>query len=883
MKFNTALCFLLLAVCLYASIQKLSLYSRILALIVLAIAGLTLLQYLAALDLGIDQLLVTDTATAPANFPGRMSPGTAINFILLAIALLLFNNERLRRYAQIFSVAVTTISFFVLLGYFYRVEELYRLPLFQSMALHTTFTFLILSVGLMVLNPDNSFLKLLRDLGPAGKLTRWLFPSVIFIPALLGWIILLGEEAGFYSDTNRLALFVVCIVIMLLIITWLTGLSIQHTDQALRRTRTAYRILSNCNQSLIRAVDEKNLLEDLCQHIVSEGIYICAQVYYGNDNHDLQVVMEKQAPEYKNLDFREMFRYLATVTGWTPRVVVVSAPEPVKAAVLPMLNGLLVVYSPFEFSLDDQEMNLLTELAGDMDFGLRTLRDQQIRQQAEDQLIFQANLLENVFDAVVATDAGQRIRYWNQAAEKMYGWSADEVTGLTLREHIPTEYLSLTRSDVLEKVKQSGYWRGEIKQQRSDGRWLQVMTSITQIRDLNDQVTGLVAINRDVTEIRAAERRQRDIERRFQTVFENALDVIIIANGSDGKIIAVNNAVKRMLGYEPDELTGQDFATLFPSDDDTNSLLESLEAYREVTTAQKFLCKDGSIRIADFSANLIPWEDNHAILVFLRDITERLEMERQLIEAELNQIQMEKERELIRQREQVIATVSHEFRTPLTVIHSSTQILERYPHRLDEVRRQELYSQIHTQIDYMLGLIQDMLDFTHIRTKTYRPQLEAVNLKDFCKKLFDQMQLTSQSEADFVFEAGSLFELVTIDKALLNHILINLIGNAIKYSPQGGEIRFGLQRDDDHAVFEISDQGIGIPEEDQENLFKPFFRGGNVEGIGGTGLGMAIVYESVQTWGGVLNFESKLGQGSTFRVRLPLNSMITPDLVNDGS
>lgn len=869
MKFNTALCFLLLGSSLYASNRKAIWIAQGLAGAALGIAALTLFQHITKVNLGIDQLFMVDTVSPTGNIPGRMSIGTAINLILLATALLLFNTRTLRRYTQLFSTTVALIAFFVLLGYLYEVSDLYRMILFETMALHTAVTFLILALGLMALNPDNSFLNLLRDVGPAGQMTRRLFPSVIFIPALLGWVILLGERVGLYSNTNRLALFVICIISMLLIITWLTGLSIQRAIRALHRTQTAYRILSNCNQTLIRAVDEQILLQETCRHIISEDIYICAQVYY-REAHKLYIKEQQFSPDFAKYDLTEMPAQLASVTGWMPGVIMLSMPDPIKAAIIPMLDGLLVVYSPLDSSLDEQEMALLTELAGDMAFGIRTIRNQQNHLEAEAQLVFQANLLENVQDAVIATDANFHILYWNKAAEKMYGWSAPETTGLKMSERVPTEYINDFHSTALDTLHKEGYWRGEVQQQHKEGHWLQVMASVALIHDISGQATGVVAVNRDMTKIRENERRQLDVENRFKMMFENAMDVIIVVDGNEGKIIAANNAIKRMLGYEPDELAGCYFAILFPPANNPGTLLESLKDHQEVTTAYEFQCKDGSIRIADFSANLIPWDEGHALLVFLRDVTERLEMERRIIEAELTRAQMEKERALIRQREQVIATVSHEFRTPLTVIHSSTQILERYPHRLDDSRRQELYFQIHAQIEYMLGLIQDMLDFTNIRAKTYRSQLEIVNLNTFCKSLFDQLQMASQTKAEFIFESHGTFEMVTIDKPLLNHILINLIGNAIKYSPNGGKIRFLLVRESDSVIFEVSDEGIGIPEEDHENLFKPFFRGGNVEGIGGTGLGMAIIYESVQSWGGEIHFESKLRQGTTFTVRLPL-------------
>jgi len=114
---------------------------------------------------------------------------------------------------------------------------------------------------------------------------------------------------------------------------------------------------------------------------------------------------------------------------------------------------------------------------------------------------------------------------------------------------------------------------------------------------------------------------------------------------------------------------------------------------------------------------------------------------------------------------------------------------------------------------------------------------------------------------------------VMADEKLLNHILINLLTNAVKYSPRGGEIRLELSKADDDLILRVSDQGIGIPEEDQKHLFEPFHRASNTQQINGVGLGLVIALTSVEAWGGTIACESAIGRGTIFTIKLPLRKI----------
>jgi len=149
-------------------------------------------------------------------------------------------------------------------------------------------------------------------------------------------------------------------------------------------------------------------------------------------------------------------------------------------------------------------------------------------------------------------------------------------------------------------------------------------------------------------------------------------------------------------------------------------------------------------------------------------------------------------------------------------------------------------------------------------------QPQRIQLAPLCKQFVDEARAQQPSDPSEV--KLSIAEDVgegSYDEKLLRHIFSNLLSNALKYSPGGGEVRFAVRKDDSRTVFEVADQGIGIPPEEVGHLFESFHRASNVGAIQGTGLGLAIVKNAVEMHGGVIEVQSKLGEGTTFRVSLP--------------
>ncbi|MBD3883113.1 hybrid sensor histidine kinase/response regulator [Phormidium tenue FACHB-886] len=237
---------------------------------------------------------------------------------------------------------------------------------------------------------------------------------------------------------------------------------------------------------------------------------------------------------------------------------------------------------------------------------------------------------------------------------------------------------------------------------------------------------------------------------------------------------------------------------------------------------------------------------------------------------------LEQEQELNRLRSEFVAMISHDFRTPLTSIRGFTELLRMSPHPPDTQAR--YFNKIDTAIDHLLNLLDEVLRLGSVETSQLQRQPTA--LQQFCQEVVELLQTEVDRPCEIQFSYAAECTVVEVDQTLLRQILINLLTNAIKYSPAGElvELRVTSPRNYQDAVqFQICDRGIGIPLASQPYLFDAFYRGSNVGEIRGTGLGLAIVKRCVEVYQGQIQFDSQEGMGTTVTVTLPLLGMECKD------
>lgn len=376
----------------------------------------------------------------------------------------------------------------------------------------------------------------------------------------------------------------------------------------------------------------------------------------------------------------------------------------------------------------------------------------------------------------------------------------------------------------------------------------------------------------ELTERKQVEEALRQSEARYRAIVEDQTELICRFK-PDGTLTFANDAYCRYFNKKRSELIGQKFLPTMPSQDREliSQNFRSLSPGHPINTYEhRIILPSGEIRWQQWSDRAV-FDDLGNFIecqAVGRDIT-------QLKQAEVDiRMALDKEREVSELRSSFVALVSHEFRTPLTIIQSSTDLLENYNHKLSDEKKYKLFGRVQCAVRRMTHLLEDVLLIGKAEAGKLNFKPQSMDLPAFCRDIVEnlQMSISSRHAIDF-FMHGNCDD-VQMDEKLLGHILSNLLVNAIKYSPQGGIIKLDVICSPESVSFSIQDTGIGIPKPDLEKLFESFRRASNVGSIPGTGLGLAIIKKCIDLHGGLISVESEVGIGTTFTVTLPLNDKI---------
>lgn len=255
------------------------------------------------------------------------------------------------------------------------------------------------------------------------------------------------------------------------------------------------------------------------------------------------------------------------------------------------------------------------------------------------------------------------------------------------------------------------------------------------------------------------------------------------------------------------------------------------------------------------------------------DVTARKHAEEVLRQREILETSVQKEQELQAIKNRMMRHVAHELRTPLAIIQSSVDMLSHYADRMTEHKRQEKLAAIHEEVNRLTELVSDVARLLNdaFETPTLRGQTIAFPL--FLARIVERMRLLDRVEHHLYLAADGKWEVMG-DPELLETMFVNLISNAIKYSPPLSDIHLSVSFDSADLVLTIQDHGIGIPAADLQHIFEPFYRGANTRDVTGVGLGLSIVQHAVQMHRGSIEIDSTVGVGTTFTIRLPAARLI---------
>ncbi len=399
-------------------------------------------------------------------------------------------------------------------------------------------------------------------------------------------------------------------------------------------------------------------------------------------------------------------------------------------------------------------------------------------------------------------------------------------------------------------------------------RLLELLADQAAIAIHNAQLYQQVRSHAQNLEQRVLERTE-ELQRagdRVIAILNNTGDSVILAN-SRGLIQQTNPRFNHQFGYEQDALFDHPLASVVAKEsvDQFYEFLQmteqSVEPKRIEVIAQR---KDQTTFPADTSISAFTEGNDRMVVYSLRDISHMKQVEVELRRA------LEKEKELNELKTSFTSIVSHEFRTPLSVILTSSDFLLRYYERIDEPRRLEKLQNISRQVQRLVRLMDDVLTITRAESVGFEFRPRTLEIAALCREIIDDVKVGYQEGIHIDFVLESQHSLVFIDEFLFGHILQNLASNAIKYSKTGSTVRILLNCSDTELILRVEDQGIGIPEQYQRNLFEAFRRATNVGQIQGTGIGLTIVKRAVEAHRGTIELTSAEGKGTTFIVKLPI-------------
>ena len=386
----------------------------------------------------------------------------------------------------------------------------------------------------------------------------------------------------------------------------------------------------------------------------------------------------------------------------------------------------------------------------------------------------------------------------------------------------------------------------------------------------------------------------------LDALFEHATEGIIITN-QEGNIIKANPSSEKMFGYAKDELVSKVVEDLIPTRlkehhvknrDDYNHKPHARAMGKNTNLLARR--KDNTEFPVEVSLSYYKKGENTFVIAFIMDITERKQHEESVIK--LNQdlekkvkertnvlqealIELEKskeqlsnalanEKELNDMKSRFVTMASHEFRTPLSTILSSVSLIGKYPGVNDDEKRQKHVLRVKSAVTIMTLILNDFLSAERLEEGKTFVRKENANLQNITSEVLTEINSILKPGQKVEYKHTGNID-ASLDKQMLRNILLNLVSNAIKFSPENKKIEVHTNISDNEIIIKVTDYGMGIPKEEQAHLFERFFRAGNVTNIQGTGLGLNIVGKYLEAMNGGIDFKSELNKGTTFTITIP--------------
>jgi len=489
---------------------------------------------------------------------------------------------------------------------------------------------------------------------------------------------------------------------------------------------------------------------------------------------------------------------------------------------------------------------------------------------------FLETLIDNIPVAVFTKDAktGQ-FTLWNKQCERLYGLTAEQAIGKNVFDFFPKDQADSFRENDQKAFSQKS--RIEIFEEtiNSYGQGIKIVHTIkTPIFDEDNKPHQLLCISEDITKRKEAEEELRRQQEFLRNVIDTDPNFIFVKNRED-KFILANQAMADLCGTSVDNLVGKKVSEFNPNKEEVNQYFIDNEAVMtslqpKFIPEQRFTTSSGKIHYIQIIKKPLISDDGIAdtVLCVATDITDR-----KRVEKELESSRHAAESSNLAKSE-FLANMSHELRTPLHGILGFTQILQRNEALMSEIG--SAVNTIHRSGEHLLMMINDILDLSKIEAQKLDLRDAEIYMPGFLETIVEIIRVrASQQQIGFVVNINKNIPTgISGDETRLRQILLNLLGNAVKFT-QKGEVRFSVKSVGVGVIhFKIEDTGIGIPKEKIEDIFLPFHQVANsLIQTEGTGLGLAICCRLLKMMHSELNVTSTVGKGSCFEFYLPIKEI----------
>ncbi|MBD2653768.1 PAS domain S-box protein [Synechocystis sp. FACHB-383] len=495
-----------------------------------------------------------------------------------------------------------------------------------------------------------------------------------------------------------------------------------------------------------------------------------------------------------------------------------------------------------------------------------------IQAQLQRENYFRQQLLEKMVEGLCVYQPVTQFPFlefsvWNPIMETITGYSREEINQCGWYQTLYPDEQSRQRA--IARMKAVAFGVDMVKEEwqivRRDGVLRTIEISTALITSKNE--TNVLAVIQDITEQRKQLQIIQDNEATLRCIVENLPIFFGMRTMNFSKWYYINPSFESLTGYTPQEMYEDPLLWQKIHREEHAENLEQARFNLGEWTIFSMEKKDGTQIWAQTVEFLVDDLSEAArVVVFGQDITDIKRAEIEILRS------LVKERELNEAKSQFVDIVSHEFRTPLTSIIGFGELLSKYFDRLSLEKKQHYINNIQNASQRLKQLIDDVLSISRYDANKLEIELGNTNLRNLGNDVIENFSCGLGSEHNLEFnyhlkpEERSL-----VDVRLLRHALENVLSNAIKYSAPGSTVTLDISRDEDHLLFQVQDEGIGIPPQDREKLFEAFHRASNVGDVPGTGLGLSIVKRYVEFQGGTIQVESVPEKGTTMVIKLPLN------------